>query len=1401
VSLGPPGVPMGVKTALRRVLPHLALLLALGTIAAVGAGWIRYGALALAVVVAIHAIRRRATDVVIAALVLLTLLAAVAVTALRIDLGPAVRRLAEDAGSRYVHRPMHIGRLGVHLWSGRFVVEDLVIENLNPADQPFFTAKTIHVSLPWWRALTAREILIESVEMNDWRMLVEMYDDGRTNFLKFGSDRPAGPSRFRTLARMVHAGRGEFTYNDLGTWRTVASNLDVRVTNVGGEYRGTASSSNGIVAIKQYRPMRSDLWCTFKIQDGRVILDQLVMYAGASKTVGTGDVDFRHWPQQIYRVQSHVDFRSMKDVFFADSHFTAAGEGDFVGAFRLFKGGYELKGDFTSGLAKVNDFEFPGLRGSLLWEPHTFTVSPASARFFGGRVRFAYSYGPMSDPKPPVNRFDAWYDEIDLAAFTDFLQTKGLRLAGRATGDNRLEWPSGRWAEHRGEGHITATAPAGITLMTRAAPLAPPKEMPEPRDAWPEPDLRVVPRVTPIGGEIAYTFGPEWVDIAPGHVATETTYIAFDGRTAYGDRSRINFRVRSTDLQDADRLLAGSITAFGSPTGTINIGGGGQFDGVLVNAFRNPRIEGNFVGDRVRAWDVEWGHVRGSFAVENGYADVSSATLTRGDGQVLVDGRFSLGYPRKDGRDEIDARVRMTRWALKDLRHAFGLDDYPIDGTTSGEYHIYGRYTRPFGFGRMTVVDAVAYGEDLESAVLPLRFEGTGVRIDGMELVKGEGRLTGAAYIGWDGRYSFNVDARGVPLESINLFKYPQVPMTGRVEFSVSGASTFAHPMYELKGRIDDMGLKGAPIGQVRARLVVRDDIMSVELEAASARLTVSGAGQVARAKTADAELSLRFTDTALDPLLRVFRPDFSPQTSAVGTGSIHLVGQLGNPDQLLVEITLDDLDLRLFDYQLANAGPIRLVFDRQNLEVQQAELIGEGTRLKLTGTASIPDDRISIVASGEANLAALNLFFPAVRSAGRAQLTAEIHGSLSRPMLAGFATLANGRIRHPSLPHSIDAVNGRISFSNGAIRLDEVTGQIGGGPIVFTGLVGMSGYTPDRLALAATAKDLQLRYPAGFRSVVDADLTLAGTMAAPTLAGSLTVKSAVYRERLDLDITRLAYAAAVGSSSLAGAAPSASPLPLRFDLQVRAPSALRIESNSLNIVSSADLTLRGTLEQPLLFGRVEIEHGWLLLEGKRYVVTRATVDFSNPTRIEPILDFAAATRIRSPGQTYDIDVRVAGPPNRLGWQLSADPPLPELEILSLLLGDMPNVQDAELRALRNPNALRNELITSRLTQAAATPLTSGVNRAVEETFGLDTFQITPSLAQDAYQRLSANARLTFGKRISERVYLTFSRSLTSASRDQIILLEYDQSDRWSWILSQNEDNTYALEVRVRYVR
>jgi len=316
---------------------------------------------------------------------------------------------------------------------------------------------------------------------------------------------------------------------------------------------------------------------------------------------------------------------------------------------------------------------------------------------------------------------------------------------------------------------------------------------------------------------------------------------------------------------------------------------------------------------------------------------------------------------------------------------------------------------------------------------------------------------------------------------------------------------------------------------------------------------------------------------------------------------------------------------------------------------------------------------------------------------------------------------------------------------------------------------------------------------------VVDADLALRGRSEAPLLSGSVHVKSSVFSRRFETSLNFLELA---GRATPIGTPPAIAGFPLRFDVRLVAPSSLRVENNVLRIVSSADLNLRGTYDRPLVFGRAEIERGEFVFEAKRYVITRGTIDFSNPTRIEPFVDLEAETRVRVPGQTYRVTASIAGTMAHLQWGLNADPPLPTVDVLSLLLSNTAPV-DPELARLRSPQETEQQLLQARAAQLLVSPLSAGVGRVVEQTFGVDTFQITPSLSDPTQQssRFTPGARLTIGKRISSRAYLTFSQSLTpqSTSRDQVILLEYDQSDRLSWVLSQNEDRTYALEMRVRH--
>jgi translocation and assembly module TamB len=1108
----------------------------------------------------------------------------------------------------------------------------------------------------------------------------------------------------------------------------------------------------------------------------------------------------------MFEVSSSIDLPKMREIFFHEDDFTMTGEARFDGLFHLFRetlpdgelrNGRELKGDFAMDVAHVNDYRFDDVRGFVRWTPDRLEVSDGATALYGGRAEFDYLMAPFGQPEPAIASFDARYECLDLETLTDALELSGLRLDGCLSGRNLLEWPLGRYAEHTGEGVVRVQPPRGVTLMSRETSVAAPQDGQDADQRLPIAPLSLDDPVG-VGGEMAYRFGPDRIDLGPSRLATDTTLVEFEGETFYGERSRIPFHVSSADWQEGDRLLAGILTAFGSTARPIPIGGSGTFDGVMTGSFSAPRIEGDFVGDRIRAWDVTWGSVRGAAVIEDSYVDVTGVEIVHGDSSIRTAGRFSIGYPRSDGGAEIDAVVEIAQRPVGDLRHAFTIDDYDIDGTIEGEFHIYGSYLSPGGFGKLTIRDGVAYGEPFEQATADVRLEGEGARLLDITASKGGGAGTGSAFIDWDGNYSFTFNARGIPVESFATLPESSVQLSGLVDFDAGGSGDFAAPRYDVRGTLRDFFVADEGIGQVRATLNIDGDRMTMGLVAASPRLAVSVDGTIALEPGYRATLAVGVTETSLDPYVRVLQPRLSPFTTAVASGSIRVDGTLADLDGLTVDATIDRLDMRLFDYPIRNDGGIRVALDRRKAHVSRMVIVGEDTRLEVAGDIDFRESRIDLATDGDANLAVLQGFFQDIRSSGMVDLNASLAGPLDDPVLDGTFSITDGRIRHFDLPHSLDELNGEVEFDSRGVSLDGLRGRLADGDVVFGGRIDKQGYLPSRLDVTISGADMRPRLMQGMETRMRAQLALRGTMEAAVLSGQVIIDDAQYRR---------AFSATGGLLDLAGGedgtasppAPAVPTIPLSYDVRIIAPSTLHVR-NSVILTASADLELLGTYDRPLLFGRVEASRGEALFEGRRYLLRRGVISFNNPTRIEPFLDVEVQTPVRVPGDTYRITVRAVGPWPDPVIEFDSDPPLSEAQLLALLFADVVPGQAVEFRAYSNVTA-EQQLVQERAARELTDAIfSSELGRAVEETFGVDSFQLTPSLGGPDTQsaRLDPGARVRIGKRLSDRLWVTYSRSLSASTRDQVILLEYDQTDRFSWILSRNEDRTYALELQVR---
>jgi hypothetical protein len=201
-----------------------------------------------------------------------------------------------------------------------------------------------------------------------------------------------------------------------------------------------------------------------------------------------------------------------------------------------------------------------------------------------------------------------------------------------------------------------------------------------------------------------------------------------------------------------------------------------------------------------------------------------------------------------------------------------------------------------------------------------------------------------------------------------------------------------------------------------------------------------------------------------------------------------------------------------------------------------------------------------------------------------------------------------------------------------------------------------------------------------------------------------------------------------------------------------------------------------------------------------------------NPARIQPFFDIEAEGRIRSTSQsigsamsatdTYRVTLGVSGSlDGKMNLSLNSDPPLPTVDILSLVFGqETGDLGSPETRRLDPTMSAQSEeqLLKAMFVRIAVGSITGSVSRAVEQTFGIDTVQIMPGLGSSV-DPLTPTARLVLGKRISNRAYLTYSKALsTTTNGDQVIVLEYDQSDRLGWVFTQTGSNIFAIDLRVR---
>ena len=412
------------------------------------------------------------------------------------------------------------------------------------------------------------------------------------------------------------------------------------------------------------------------------------------------------------------------------------------------------------------------------------------------------------------------------------------------------------------------------------------------------------------------------------------------------------------------------------------------------------------------------------------------------------------------------------------------------------------------------------------------------------------------------------------------------------------------------------------------------------------------------------------------------FAPDLRPEGTV--SAEVRVSGPVARPD---ARATVQATGIR-FGTEWGGGLPVASLRSEGTLSGGSAQLRAEldaGSGGRLVATARLPrgfeaSAPLEATLDGTLNIAPLAAPFLAAgadRFTGRLAVALRAEGTVGAPALAGRAALSDGEYRNAVYGVRITNIGGSIVGSGSRLVIERLTGRTAGnGTISVAGSLdlGAPGLPAD---ITITARDARPVASDLVTATLGADLRLTGPVTGGgTLSGEVRVQNAEIRipSRIPASVPTLTNVREVGrppngrpkpppppQQNQTPAAPSGPPLNL--DVRVLAPGRVFIRGRGADIELGGDLTIGGTVAEPLPRGQLTLRRGTLDLLARRLNFQRGTISFASGTLV-PQLDLQAQS---TSGQTT-VTVSITGTPTAPEVKFTSVPELPQDEVLAQLL-------------------------------------------------------------------------------------------------------------------------------------
>lgn len=666
-----------------------------------------------------------------------------------------------------------------------------------------------------------------------------------------------------------------------------------------------------------------------------------------------------------------------------------------------------------------------------------------------------------------------------------------------------------------------------------------------------------------------------------------------------------------------------------------------------------------------------------------------------------------------------------------------------------------------------------------------LEYAGGAVTTERLELLLDDTRLTFAGSLGdtATGRLTATLTGDLSDLEPLAEMVAgggsgapADVTLSGAIDTEIVVTGSFQEPTIssQIQVRGGNVGFGEFPSAQ-ELELDLSYDMQEVRLERLDGTwegTSLSGRGELPAALLGD-HLPAWLVPTTTDrPVARLtltadritteaLAPFVDPES--LGDFETHASAQLDiEADGLTLEdisgtIRFSDLDLVVAGVPFNQRRETSFELADGHVQVRAFDWGNDEDYLTLGGTIDLQGERTAdLTVTAELDLRTVSAFTTDVTTEGNAFLIANIQGALGDPQINGTVELTGAGLRLSDPQLIVSDLSGALLLTRDTIQLYELTGEANGGPLEISGELELVGLQP-RGDVQVVGRGIAMELPEGVRTEIDSDITLGLLPDEIALGGTVTVLRGAYREALLLTGGLLAALQEQESVTIVGID---EPSPLdAITLNVRVVTAedIIIDNNYADASVGFDLRVVGTAASPALTGRAAlVEGGQIRLGNRLYEIETGTVDFVDPTAIEPELDITARTRVSG----RDITVSIAGVPDALTTEFQSDPPESESDIVSLLLTG---------RTLEEVGVAPEEAAAEQALGLASTEFLGTAGRSV----GFDTLRVEQEVGAGQIRFDSSlvasetdpSTRLTVGKNLSDQVQLIASQDLVDSGQ------------------------------------